>query len=70
MKQQMSATLLQNISDSVFLQLDLGIVYKLCANGDKSSLFLEPGMDVRNQMLVQIKVLGQVFCSKAQAPGF
>jgi len=65
MKQQMSATALdakdlQNISAcSVLLQLGLVIVYK-------SSLFLEPGMDVKNQMFVQLKVHGQVFCSTAQ----
>lgn len=61
MKQQMPATVLDakdlpNIrACSVFLQLGLGILYKLCTNGDNSSLFLEPGIDVTNQMFVQIK---------------
>jgi len=68
----MSATLLdanrlaKYSACSVFLQLGLGIVHKLCTNGDNSSLFLEPGMDVKNQMFVQLKVHGQVFCSTAQ----
>ena len=58
MKQQMSATALdakdlQNISAcSVLLQLGLVIVYK-------SSLFLEPGMDVKNQMFVNSKYMAK-----------
>jgi len=58
MKRQMPAT--ETCKLSVLVLYSCSLVYttnKLCTNGDSSSLFLEPGIDVTKQCLWKSKYL-------------